>query len=116
MKGEQTMSEAERPDQKKEGIPLSDAALKLLEELPVDSTIEICKNQQIPVGYVIVGQGINISCPPPLPNTWKIKRPGLTEIICSVSPIPANYVVTGTGFDAACPGVSFPNTKTIQQV
>ena len=93
--------------------PLPNDQLKRLNAYPFD--VVICKNNQIPSGYVIVGEGSSISCPGSFPNTWTIKPPGVTEVVCKVSPIPSNYVIQGEGSSISCPG-SFPNTLSIRHV
>ena len=98
----------------KDGKALSTEQFQKLESFPAGK-ISICKDQQIPQGYVIVSQGSSIACPGSFPNIWNIKRPGSTEVVCNISPIPSDYVKIAEGSSIGCPG-SFPNTWTIQKV
>lgn len=94
-------------------IPLSDEQQKALEVYAFDTVI--CKVNAVPSGFVIVAEGSSVQCPGSFPNTWTIKRPGVTEVVCKVSPIPSSYVIQGEGSSVQCPG-SFPNTWTIRRV
>ena len=93
----------------------------VLDSLGPNETIEICSNQPIPDGFVIVSCGSSMSCPNWSVagcNTFSIKRPGLVETICSSSPIPQGYVVVSWGKSMDCPGftVTGTNTKTIEKI
>lgn len=94
--------------------PLTKEQIKNLEEVS-PLLVEICKNQRVPSGYVIVGENYHPNCPGRVYNAWVIKRPGVTEEVCKVSPIPSNYRKQGEFFDPNCPGRA-PNTWRIRRI
>ena len=106
--------EAQKIDQSKLE-PLTTEQMKKINEAAPLTTISICKNQQVPSGYVIISEGSNAFCPGRFPNTWDIKQPSQFETVCKVSPIPNNYVIQGEGSNAFCPG-RFPNTWDIRRI
>ena len=109
------MAEEPKPIDQSKLTPLTPEQLKKLQDVRPDSIVSICKNQQVPSGWVIVSEGSNAFCPGNFPNTWNIKQPGATETICKVSPMPSGYVIQGEGSHAFCPG-RFPNTWHIRRL
>lgn len=92
--------------------PLSEEQLK---KMQMAGDVSLCKNQQIPNGWVVIAEGSNASCPGNFPNTWTIRQPGPVESICKVSPIPAGYIIQGEASHGLCPG-RFPNTWQIRRL
>lgn len=64
-------------------------------------SIAICQGQPIPAGFVIVGSGVNGSCPNS--KTWLIRKPLNPDEVCQNSPIPDGYVIVGSGVNGSCP-------------
>lgn len=94
---------------------LSDEQLAVCSNADESNTITICKDQQIPDGFVIIAQTTNFQCPSNLDNAWIIKRPGQRELVCAVSPIPPGYVITGRDTNFQCPS-NLDNALRIQKV
>lgn len=69
-----------------------------IEEAALAGQVDICWNQAIPAGYVVVAEKVTSGCSgtnhPGNPNTRTVKEPySGGEIICSF-PIPAGFVIT----------------------
>jgi hypothetical protein len=73
-----------------------------------EKPITICRDQQIPRGYVITKTGSDFNCPnwnAVNNNTYTIRRPSRTEttVMCSVQEIPRGYVIVGAQSNFGCP-------------
>ncbi|MFC3550841.1 hypothetical protein ACFOLC_07395 [Lysobacter cavernae] len=67
-------------------------------EAALTGSVNICWNQSVPAGYVIVGHTVTTACNgtnyPGSPNTKVVKEPAPSgEIVCGF-PLPAGYVIT----------------------
>jgi hypothetical protein len=51
----------------------------------------ICRNREVPEGWVVVGVYHNPACEGDADNALIIKKPGKTEVIWVESPLPAGY-------------------------
>lgn len=80
---------------------------------------QICSNQAVPAGYVIISASSVMSCPnwsPTLYNRYLVGIPGTQEIVCSNSPVPSNYVLISVGSNTNCPNwtATTKNTYSIK--
>jgi ribosomal protein L36 len=64
----------------------------------------ICKESEIPEGWVVVGECHSASCPGEGQNAWVVKRPGRRDVICDFSPVPDGYRRLHPTHSAGCPG------------
>jgi hypothetical protein len=70
--------------------------------LNLQPSFTICRGQEIPQGWVIIGQGTSSQCGFSLDNAIVIIQPGDSELVCRYSPIPPNYVITGIATSGRC--------------
>ena len=82
-------------EEKNSDKSFDDGFIGKIKALDEHSTLTICKGQNIPNGFVIIGQTTSFSCSDNLNNAWIIKRPGNQETVCKSSPIPDGYVIIG---------------------
>ncbi len=64
----------------------------------------ICRDRQVPEGWVVVGVYRNDACSGDGDNALIIKRPSRREVIWASSPIPAGYAEVKTTHSEHCPG------------
>lgn len=64
----------------------------------------ICKERQIPEGWVVVGQTHSPACPGDGDNAWVVKRPGRLEVVWERSPLPQGYTRVRRTRSEHCPG------------
>lgn len=90
--------------------------------LPAQPDVQMCTEQPVPPGYVVVGTASRGGCPIRFGeayNSLTIRLPGDTVTVCSeLSRLTEGYVVTRRGNHSACPivfGAAY-NTATYQRV
>jgi hypothetical protein len=64
----------------------------------------ICRDREIPPGWVLVGHAHSLACPGEGDNALVIKRPGRLELVCEGSPVPEGYVRVRRTRSEHCPG------------
>lgn len=94
--------------------PLSASFLEQLVHLPETTTVCLSKQQQIPEGWVIIGETVLYQASGEWPNGWILKKPEEFETVCDISPIPEGYVKLEKVGSPACPG-TWPNAWKIER-
>jgi len=64
----------------------------------------ICRDREVPDGWVVVGVYHNDACPGEGDNGLIIKRPGRREVTWRESPVPSGYATVRATRSESCPG------------
>ena len=77
----------------------------------------ICKNEEVPEGWVIIRETGSTACHSSgtAANAWTVIKPGIQTTVCDVSPIPSHCRFAYDAANPACPGsVTSMNAKSIK--
>jgi hypothetical protein len=64
----------------------------------------VCRDREVPEGWVVVAVYHNPACPGDGDNALAIKRPGRRELVWAESPIPEGFMAIRTTRSQHCPG------------